>query len=134
MSKLNTEDEIVLIQNLLKSNSNELAKECIDVLNEEGVLFKSSDKKSKENGKESLLLSYQLKAALENNRGEKTTTGYELLLESLAKTESKHIKIIEITSPKATFFIFSNFEITELIGVLKSNQTLGDIESKLTKL
>jgi hypothetical protein len=134
--KNKSEDDLELINSLLKKNrsKNELIKECLHQIENEEVLIKSSDKKTKENTKENLLLTYQIKAAWESNRVEKTTWGYESLIESLQKTAAKNIKITEFTSQKATFFIFSNFEITEFIGILKSSQGLGDIQGKLKKL
>lgn len=134
--KNKSEDDIALINALLKKNSskNELIQECLQEMETSEVLVRSSDKKTKENTKENLLLAYQIKAAWEANRAENTTWGYENLIESLQKTEAKNIKITEFTSQKATFFIFSNFEITDFIGILKSSQGLGDIQGKLKKL
>jgi len=134
--KNKSEDDITLINTLLKKHTSkyELVQECLNEMEHSEVLIKTSDKKTKENSKENLLLAYQIKAAWEGNREEKTTWGYEALIESLQKSEVKNIKITEFTSQKATFFIFSNFEITEFIGILKSNQGLGDIQSKLKKL
>jgi hypothetical protein len=91
------------------------------------VSFFDSEAPSPTTTKEHILDIYEVRASTEammqkhNIRKESTTvTGYDTLLPRLRATKQENICISDIETPYGSFIIFSDFERTELIGVLVS--------------
>jgi hypothetical protein len=81
--------------------------------------------------KEHLLSIYELRGQVENNRKDNPFVfGYDNLLPALRQTKHNNVCISSITTDKGTFIIFSNFDKTDFVGLLKSKRTLTEIQDK----
>jgi hypothetical protein len=78
-----------------------------------------------------ILAVYERRGSMENDRKEDPFVfGYDQLLPSLRSTRHESICIIGIDSDQGHFSIFTDFEKTEIIGILKTKRTLTEIRQK----
>jgi hypothetical protein len=137
MAKGNSENEISQIEALLEKHKsgNDIISECLDEINNNESAFNTFTGKSKATSKQNVLDNYTFKASMEEARQEeKFVIGFDRLIPKLKDTMYDHIKVSDFITSKGTFSIFSDFEITAFIGILKSNRTLNEIKDKFKKI
>ena len=136
MTKRSPEEECNLILALLKKQKgNALVTECLKEVIDNEAAFSTFGKKGDGAAKKHTFEVYNFRASMEAERtGEKYVTGFELLLPQLKATQHEFIKISDFATAKGTYIIFTDFEVKDFIGILKSNRTLDEIRGKFKKL
>ncbi|MBX9852878.1 MAG: hypothetical protein K2X86_14130 [Cytophagaceae bacterium] len=136
MAKRSPEEECNLILALLKKQKgNILVEECLSEVIDKEAAFSTFSKKGDGASREHIFEVYNFRASMEAERtGEKYVTGFELLLPQLKTTQHEFIKISDFATSKGTYIIFTDFEVKDFIGILKSNRTLDEIKARFKKL
>ncbi len=118
---------------LLKTEceSNSIVLNCLNASSSELTFsFFHEDNKV---DKEHILQIYSSRAEFEDDFRPKLpyVLGYEELLPKLRTTDLKYINICNITTETGTFIIFTDYDYTEFIGILHSQNTLSEIRDKM---
>jgi hypothetical protein len=119
---------------LIKRNetSSALAAPLLNIYNNTELTFSHFDQASDGTKKEHLLDIYETRYGFENLRQDSPhLVGYDSLLPGFRSTTYKHICISNFATSLGTFIVFSDFNRTELIGILLSKTTLQDTRGKM---
>jgi len=119
---------------LLESNRKQIPQinSLIDILSQQ-IAFKTFwNRDSLGNDTRDLITTYELEEAICNTSSSAFTI--KKLLEGLKKTKQRKISKNQFITPINTVFVFTDFEKTELIGILVSNNNLQDEMDKVHKL
>ncbi|MGJ8594222.1 MAG: hypothetical protein ACSHXF_16855 [Aquaticitalea sp.] len=57
--------------------------------------------------------------------------GYEELLSSFENSKSEYTNVSNITSEFGTYLIFSDYEYSDFIGILKSKRNLTEVRERM---
>lgn len=86
--------------------------------------------KPKNSNKEYVLGIYEVRGQIEEDRKDNPfVIGYNELLPNLRKTLHEYIDITHITSEKGSYVIFTDYDKTDFIGILKTNRTLAEVRA-----
>jgi hypothetical protein len=111
-----------------KGRANWIVLELLDQFLTAEVAFHQRHDLIHEPNRLSLLEIFETRAAFEDQRiGEKFVFGYDQLLPALRQSEFDYIGVSSITSEKGSYIFFSDRDMTDLIGALKSMRTLSQI-------
>lgn len=81
--------------------------------------------------KEALLNTYEIRADIEEKRKDNPhVTGYEKLLPRFRATQLEFINVSSFTTETETLLVFSDFGLTDLVGILISKSNLGEYRSQ----
>ena len=126
-------DKLILLIRQTKQDSN-FVTELLDICSTAEITYMSFDINGTETTiptKEHLLRIYEIRGQIEKDRQDNPFVfGYDSLLPALRQTKHGHVCISAITSEKGTYVIFTDFNKTDFIGLLKSKQTLTEIRDK----
>lgn len=133
MAKYQPDEELQLLRKLLEKYkaNNPLIQECLEKTSDAFTLFNSTGKKGESSSRENIIATWELKAALEGNRPENAGNDYQGLINSLKNSGTDHIKISNFTTEEAVYSVFSDFELTLFIGILKTGSGLKFFKDKL---
>jgi len=122
-----------LFELLKKSNQqSELVSECLMMENSE-LSFSSFNGTESKMEREQILETYRRRSELEKHLRPNNhfVVGYNDLLPSLKKSELNFINVTSITTEVGTFLIFSDYEYSKFLGILKSKRTLSEVREKM---
>ena len=131
LSTMTIQSRFDLTINLLKNNSDAfpIVKGLIDIYASSEMEFFSFSKASAGTTRENVLRTYEIRAGIPGGEGnDPLVVGYDGLLPGLRMAKHEHVCVSAISSKIGGFFIFSDFERQNLIGVLYSRRTL--VESR----
>ena len=108
----------------------ELVSECISLKNTE--LYFSSFNSDRKVDKEHIYNVYRMRFGLEKNLRPENhfVIGYKDLLPRLEKSELEFINVSSLMTKNGGFIIFSDYEYSEFVGILKSKRTLDEVKEK----
>ncbi|WP_108805502.1 hypothetical protein [Aquimarina sp. Aq107] len=122
-----------LFKLLKKTNQQpELISKCVSQENNE-CAFSSFNSSPSKVDKEHILDVYRNRFDLESKfrPNDNFVIGYKDLIPSLERSKLQFINVTQITSECGTFLIFSDYEYTEFVGILKSKRTLSEVRLKM---
>ncbi len=107
-----------------------LVSECISMKNAE-LTFNCFDSDRKVD-KEHIYNVYKLRYGMEKSLRPDNhfVIGYKDLLPNLEKSQLEFINVSSIMTEKGTFLVFSDYDYTDFVGILKSNRNLYEIKEK----
>jgi len=119
---------------LLKNTNQqpELISKCVSQENNE-CTFSSFNGSPSKVEKGHILDVYRNRFDLENKfrPNDNFVIGYKDLIPSLESSKLEFVNVTQITSELGTFLIFSDYEYTEFVGILKSKRTLSEVRLKM---
>jgi hypothetical protein len=123
------------VLNLLKGNKTRFSiEELIDACINSEVTLDYMKEISVGTEKKHLLDIYEIRAKMESElNANQKVIGYDTLLPELQKTKHDHICISVLTTNVGSYIIFSDFDKTDLIGILLSKVTLQDSRSAMAE-
>ncbi|MEL0456511.1 hypothetical protein WJN01_09750 [Flavobacteriaceae bacterium SZ-1-7] len=105
----------------------ELISECISMKN--SILFFNCFDGNHKVEKEHILSIYKIRYRIEKERpSNQFVIGYEDLLPNLEKSKLEFINISSVMSEKGGFVVFSDYEYSVFVGILKSNRNLSGLK------
>lgn len=116
-----------VIRLLASAAHNNIATELLNHYINNEITFSGNEDGDKCNSKDHLVEIYTGHQLFEETRPEKFTFGYEDLMPALTNTLFDSIAIFSIDTEIGSFIIFTDKDIINFIGILKSRRTLGEI-------
>ncbi len=108
----------------------ELASECISLKNTE-LTFNCFDSLRKID-KEHIYNTYKMRYGMEKNLRPDNhfVIGYKDLLTNLELSKLEFINVSSIMTEKGGFLVFSDYDYSEFVGILKSKRNLSEVKEK----
>jgi len=111
---------------------NDLVSECLQIENDE-VTFSTFHESESKTTTEHILNVYKQRFKMEKKLRPENhfVVGYDKLLPSIEKSKSEFINVSSITSELGTYLIFSDYEYSDFIGILKSKRNLTEVRERM---
>ncbi|PTX58974.1 hypothetical protein C8N46_11143 [Kordia periserrulae] len=108
----------------------ELVSECISLKNTE-LTFNCLDSNRKVD-KEQIYNTYKMRYGMEKSLRPDNhfVIGYKDLLPNIEESKLEFINVSSIITEKGGFLVFSDYDYSEFVGILKSKRNLSEIKEK----
>lgn len=110
----------------------DLVNECLWVKNDEITFSSFLDTPTKTTTEHIFdVYKHRFKMAKELYPDDNFVIGYEELLSSFENSKSEYTNVSNITSEFGTYLIFSDYEYSDFIGILKSKRNLTEVRERM---
>jgi hypothetical protein len=131
---VNSEEQFQKMIKMLENSDCQLGlvNECLRIKNDE-ITFSSFHDTSTKTSTEHIfdVYKHRNKMAKELYPENNFVIGYEELLPSIEKSELEYINVSNITSEFGTYLIFSDYEYSNFVGILKSKRNLTEVRERM---
>jgi hypothetical protein len=131
MNNLTIEDFNLMISLLNKADLTIpfVSDVLIDYSKTNRIAFYTTNNEGEGNSISSLLNVYKRRYNIQLNEKNRTVFGFKYLLSKLNEHRYEFVCISNICFDSCTYILFSNFEKSDLLGIIKSIRTIDDIDN-----
>ena len=131
---MNNEKHFKNLFKLLKKieDRDDLITEILRIENDE-ITFSSFHESNSKTKTEHILNVYRQRFKMEKELRPENhfVIGYDKLLPSIEKNKSEFINVTSIMAELGTYLIFTDYEYSDFIGILKSKRNLSEVRDKM---